>query len=302
MNKSFAYRMTPAYRHGSMTPWGGDSLRRLFGKDIPSDRCGESLEVSTLPGLCSTLEDGTSLETLCGGQLPLMLKLLDAKDMLSVQVHPDDEYAGLHENKLGKTEAWLILHAEPGAKLVYGLKPGTDLSALTPETIEEQLRWVSVQPGDCCFIPAGMVHAIGSGIVVYEIQQTSDVTYRFWDWGRVGTDGKPRTLHWQQACAVSDPDMQLDPSRGNTESVCGGSITRYPVGNRFCLERLSIESEMALSAHDSFLFLTALDPLTLCHGNETLELKKGETVFVPKGWRDLSVRGQGDLLLSAENA
>ena len=208
--------MTPAYRYGKMTPWGGHSLRDLYGKDIPDDRTGESLEISAIPGLESRDPEGNTLPQLIdayGGKLggtqvsapfPLLLKLLDARDTLSVQVHPDDAYAGRVEHKLGKTEAWHILHAEPGAELVYGIQAGTDKETLMAASragaaVEGLLRRVKVKAGDTYFIPAGMVHAIGSGIVLYEIQQSSDVTYRFYDWERTDEKGNKRELHIEKA-------------------------------------------------------------------------------------------------------
>ena len=118
----FAYPLLPAFRHGAQTPWGGDALARLFHKAIPDARTGEAMEASTLEGLESRLEDGRPLSALTGGPLPLLLKLLDAREPLSVQVHPDDAYAAAHEGgRQGKAEAWVILHAEPGARLVLSL-------------------------------------------------------------------------------------------------------------------------------------------------------------------------------------
>ncbi len=300
-DQPFAYPMTPAWRAGALTPWGGDALARLFGKQIPDPHSGESLEASTLPGLCSTCPDGTPLDQLAGRPLPLMVKLLDAAQMLSVQVHPDDAYALAHEGKSGKEEAWLVLSAPPHAKLVYGLRPGTRLDALTPQTLEASLRWVEVRPGDCCYIPPGMIHAAGNGIVVYEIQQTSDVTYRFWDWGRLGADGKPRPLHWEDACRVSDPSLQLLPSRGTARALPGGEIVTYPTGSRFCLQ-LYLPADGAalpLREHPGFLFLTALDGATLACDGDTLFLPRGVTAYVPENHKPLTVSG-GRLILSCE--
>jgi mannose-6-phosphate isomerase len=195
--------MRPAYRYGSQTPWGGAKLRELYNKDTPDARTGESLELSAIPGLNSTDLEGTPLshlierygKALVGtdikGDFPLLLKLLDARESLSVQVHPDDAYARKHENKLGKTEAWYILSAQPAK-------------------VEELLRYVPVTQGDCFFIPSGTVHAIGEGIVLYEIQQSSDVTYRFYDWERRDKNGNKRTLHLKQAIDVTNPDLRLD--------------------------------------------------------------------------------------------
>ena len=185
----YPLKMTPCFRHGADTPWGGSALGELFGKAIPDALTGESLEVSALPGRESVVSNGPlagrtlgSLvnehgERLTGvpGDFPLLLKLLDARDMLSVQVHPGDAYAALHENgKRGKTEAWLVLSCERGAKLVYGVnvKSEEELRAQVQSgRLEDALHWITVQPGDVLYIPHGCVHALGGGIVVYEIQQ-----------------------------------------------------------------------------------------------------------------------------------
>lgn len=295
------YPLRPAYRHGADTPWGGDALFRLFGKDIPDGRTGEALEASTLEGLESVTEDGRTLTEVAGGGLPLLLKLLDAREALSVQVHPDDAYAARHENgKRGKTEAWVILDAAPGAKLVYGVKPGTDVSALSGRDIEACLRYVEVSPGDVLFIPAGMVHAVGAGIVLYEIQQASDVTYRFWDWGRLGADGKPRALHLLQAAEVARADLQLDPVAGEAAAAEGGTVTRYLHTEHFTLDRLSVRGAMALPAAGGFRFVTALCAAELFTQAERALLSPGQTAFLPAGARGVRVRAQGDLLVSGE--
>ena len=222
-------RMHPAFRGGKLTPWGGERLKTVFGKEISEVPTGESLEISCIPGLESRDDGGRKLTELieeygeayvgryAGKAFPLLLKLIDAREPLSVQVHPDDAYAGENEGgKLGKTEAWLILDCPEGAELVYGIQPGTD-----PETLEracEQgstvaplLRRVKVRPGDVCNIPAGTVHAIGAGILLYEIQQSSDVTYRFYDWDRVDQQGKRRELHIRKALDVTKLTFAPEP-------------------------------------------------------------------------------------------
>lgn len=301
---SFAYKMRPFYRHGADTPWGGDGLRRAFGKDIPDDRTGEALEASTLPDMESRTEDGVSLTEIAGGELPLLLKLLDAREALSVQVHPDDAYAAAHEKagSRGKEEAWLILEAAPGAKLVYGLLPGTDVRGISGKEIEDHLRWMPVQAGDVLFIPAGTVHAIGPGILLYEIQQSSSVTYRFWDWGKLGADGEPRKLHWDKACDVARPDVALNPARGETASVEGGRITRYLDTAHFTLDRLSAEGRMPLPRREGFQFLTALCPGRLVCGGEGLTFAAGDTFYIPPGVRGMVLEAQGDALISGEGS
>lgn len=144
-------------------------------------------------------------------RFPLLFKFLDAQRKLSVQVHPNDAQAAqLQPPDLGKTEAWVVVDAEPGATLYAGLKRGFDRAALEGEidrgTCDSCLHQLDVSPGDCVFLPAGTVHAIGAGLLIAEIQQSSDTTYRVFDWNRVGTDGKPRQLHVEQALAVIDFD------------------------------------------------------------------------------------------------
>ena len=217
-------RMYPAYRHGDMTPWGGDALRTVYGRDIPDDRTGEALEISAIPQLESRTVTGETLPLLlerdgarlsgdyAGEAFPLLLKLLAARDSLSVQVHPDDAYAREHEGKLGKTEAWVILKAEEGASILYGLKEGVTLEALRAALegggdVERLIRRVPVKPGDVYYMPSGMVHAIGGGILLYEIQQSSDVTYRLWDFDRVNAAGEKRPLHIRQSLDVIVPEL-----------------------------------------------------------------------------------------------
>lgn len=297
------YKLRPAYRHGADTPWGGEALRRVFGKNIPDDRTGEALEASTLAGLESKTEDGRTLTEVAGGPLPLLLKFIDAREPLSVQVHPDDAYAAAHENgKLGKTEAWLILDAAPDAQLVYGLLPGTDVGALSGQDIEAHLRWVSVRPGDVLFIPAGMVHAIGAGILLYEIQQSSDVTYRFWDWDRRDKAGNPRPLHWQQACDVARVDLQLNPTQGEAEQTEGGCVTRYLDTTYFTLEKRTVAGSMPLPRREGFQYLTALGDGRLVCGGETLSFARGDTIYIVPGAQGISIEGDCEVLISGEGA
>jgi hypothetical protein len=184
--------MVPVFRDGKMTPWGGSRLKEIFGKETKDDRTGESMEVSCIPGFESTDAQGRKLteliaehrEKLVGSYadkpFPLLLKLIDVREKLSVQVHPNDAYAAEHENgKLGKTEAWLVLDTPAGGgDLVYGVKQGTtrdDLKAACDEgTVEKLLNKVKVKRGDVCFIPAGCVHAVGAGVMLYEIHPVAD--------------------------------------------------------------------------------------------------------------------------------
>ena len=307
--------MQTYFRSGEETPWGGNMLRDAFMKDAPADRTGESLEVSALSNRESMVHNGVHAgktfnrmielwgEALTGhyeGEFPLLLKLLDAQQMLSVQVHPGDEYGMAHDGKLGKSEAWVVLNAEPGAKIAYGLDTnGEDLRRIVEEgRLESALHWEVVRPGDVFYIPNGMVHALGGGIQVYEIQQSSDATYRFWDWGRVGKDGKPRELHTEKALDVSVPDRKLSKIEGTTVLCKGGSRTYYISEKHFELCRLNLSGKMPLES-GRMLFLTPMSPCTLRWGDEALELNAFDSVVVPAQLEGVLLEGDTKVLMSS---
>ncbi len=307
--------MSPHFRHGAQTPWGGSLLRDLFMKETPDDQTGESLEVSTLPERESVVRNGihagktlTRMAELWGEGLtgtdekafPLLLKLIDARESLSVQVHPTDDYALLHENKLGKTEAWIILNAEPGAKIVYGLDlNGRNLrDVIESGNLESALHWETVRPGNVYYIPGGMVHALGAGIQVYEIQQSSDVTYRFWDWNRIGKDGQPRELHTEKALDVSDGSLHLSNIEGTTVLCKGGSRTYYISDANFELCRLNVSGKMPIS-DGRMLFLTATSPCTLEWSEDSLDLEAFDSVVIPAAMTDVTIVGDTKVLMSS---
>ena len=204
-------------------PWGGRSLSTVLGRTIPDGIVAESWDIAAHPNGSSTVANGplagktlqevmellgealvgeNNADALALGKFPLLIKLLDANRWLSVQVHPNDDYALRHEGEFGKTEMWVVLHAEPGAELIYGFRRGVTRDAyaavLGTERSADDLHRVAVQAGDVIFVPAGAIHALGPGIIVAEIQQNSDTTYRIYDWGR------PRPLHLEQALDVLD--------------------------------------------------------------------------------------------------
>lgn len=298
--------MAPYFRSGSETPWGGSMLRDAFMKDCP-DQTGESLEISALPGRESIVRNGShagkSLRAMIGlwgesltgtkdADFPLLLKLIDAKETLSVQVHPGDAYATKNEGKLGKTEAWMILNCDPGAQLAYGVntngEPVAEIILRGSDAIEGMLRRVNIRPGDVYYIPHGMVHAIGAGIQLYEIQQSSDVTYRLWDWGRVDADGNGRPLHIPQAIDVIRPELCLDRIFGTTLLCKGGSRTYYISNGMFELCRLNVSGNMPLS-NGRMLMLTPLGPCKLTWNDDEMELMPFDSVLVPAGLEGVSV-------------
>ena len=212
--------------------WGGRNLETSLGRKLPDGLIAESWEIAAHangqsrvangPMAGSTLEEvqqrwnkqlvGDSVKS---GTFPLLIKLLDSNSWLSVQVHPDDAYAQKHAGDLGKTELWVILHAEPGAEIIYGLKAGVDRERFAQSAasgaIDSMLHRIPIRTGDAVYIPAGTVHALGPGAIVAEIQQNSDTTYRLYDWGRTEAGGRSRPLHVQQALDVIDWRM-VEPS------------------------------------------------------------------------------------------
>ena len=216
--------------------WGGRNLER-FGRKLPQGITAESWEIAGHKNGTTRVENGryagkllTEVQTELGLDLigsncawaqerdkfPLLIKLLDATRPLSVQVHPDDDYALKHEgNELGKTEMWVVLHAEPGAELILGVKSGTTRQAIRQAILDGKLEpflhTIPVKTGDHLCVPAGSLHAIMDGLIIAEIQQNSDTTYRVYDWNRVGADGKPRPLHVEKALDVINFE-QVEPS------------------------------------------------------------------------------------------
>ncbi|MBQ8653573.1 MAG: class I mannose-6-phosphate isomerase [Clostridia bacterium] len=309
-------RMNPAYRCGLATPWGGSRLSSVYGKNIPDPRTGEALELSAIPGLNSVTDEGETLSALIekhGGKLvgtavkgefPLLLKLLDADDALSVQVHPGDEYARRVEGKYGKTEAWVILKAEPGAQLVFGVVPGTTTEQLREASaqgsaVQALLQRVDVEPGDVLYIPSGMVHAIGKGIMLYEIQQSSDVTYRFYDWDRVDQAGRKRELHLDKALDVTDvtlPAVKAVPQVMQNDAA--GVRSLLLKNDFFGLERLEKCNGMEIApTPEKFGIITAIEDGCIVWDGGEMTLKAGQTAMLPADGYTLKVSG-GHFLLT----
>ncbi len=250
--------------------WGGRNLARLLGRRLPPGIVAESWEIAAHEDGTSVVRNGrfagwplTKLHAHLGLQLigtrnqwaqernkfPLLVKLLDAHQPLSVQVHPDDDYALTHEgNELGKTEMWVILHAEPEAAVILGVKRGTTpekfRQAIKEGTLEQFLHRIPVQAGDVVCVPAGSVHAILGGLVIAEIQQNSNTTYRVYDWNRVQKDGRPRPLHIDKAMEVINFE-QIEPSLCQPERISNeNGIRRY----RLCHNRYFVTERIEMDA------------------------------------------------------
>ncbi|HPA61402.1 MAG TPA: class I mannose-6-phosphate isomerase [Clostridia bacterium] len=307
--------LIPAWRHGEMTPWGGEALKTHFGKDAPGPRAGESLELSSIPGLESRDAQGRTLSELIalygqaltgarvGSPLPLLLKLIDAREQLSVQVHPGDGYAQLHHGKLGKNEAWVVLQTAPGAQMILGLRKGTTKDALRAASlkgreVEGLLRSVEVHPGDVFYIPEGTVHAIGAGIVLYEVQQSSDITYRLYDWGRVDKHGRSRQLHLEDSLAVVNLAAQPVPAQASVISQREDGLHERLLDTPFFrLDRLSGCDKFAcLPDPARCSVLTALSPMTLAWEAQSLQLSAGQSALLPAMGYPLRLSGKSALI------
>jgi len=306
-------RMRPSYRHGDMTPWGGDSLQTVFHKSIPDNRTGEALEISAVPGFESRDDNGAGLRdlmdrygaTMMGRykEFPLLLKLIDAREKLSVQIHPQDTYAFASEGKLGKSEAWVVLRAQEGAHILYGMKPDAKLLELiaaleAEDDIEPLLNRVPVRAGDVFYIPCGMVHAIGEGVLLYEIQQSSDVTYRLWDYKRLNEKGEKRELHIREALDVMD--LSLSGIKASLPARESRGIHRLLSVPAFTLDCACIVGEWPLAPYrESFRMLTALDALGLCWKEGEMKLAAGESLLLPANCPALWLNGAGRALIAA---
>lgn len=257
--------------------WGGRELERLFGRDLPEGVTAESWEISGHPAGVSVVDSGQlagkdlpglvaefgvdlvgrrGRQAVARGEFPLLVKLLDASHALSVQVHPDDDYAATHGlGDPGKTEMWYILHAEPGARIVHGLKRGTDQAmlrrAVAENRVQDILNRVRVRSGDAILVPAGTVHGILSGIVLVEIQQCSDTTFRIHDWGRVGPDDQPRELHLDQAMDAIHFGRARTGSDGPRVSAGGRGVLREVLTEceHFKVERVTVEAGASFQAN-----------------------------------------------------
>ena len=301
--------------------WGGTKLRELFGKE-GGDRLAESWELSCHPdGECyidGGEFDGMKLSDFVnehpeavgsgfksGDSFPVLVKLIDAKNDLSVQVHPNDEYAHKYENDNGKTEMWYVIDAAPGSELIYGfseeLSKDEFRKAIEDNTLMEKLRRVPVKQGDVFFIEPGTLHAIGKGILIAEIQQSSNVTYRVYDYGRLGADGKPRPLHIEKALEVTNT-KPLDPERPVYGLELDGVVTQLLADCQyFNVNRHRLIKELELYADkNSFAHVLMIGGSggELVADNHRLELTMGSSVFVPAGTGAFAIKGNCDIIVT----
>ncbi|WAC01350.1 mannose-6-phosphate isomerase [Lacinutrix neustonica] len=285
--------------------WGGNKLATFLGKDTDGDKIGESWEISDVNGNISEISNGiykgTNLKELIeeyeemllgtenfknfGYSFPLLIKFLDAKTDLSVQVHPDNKMAKKHHNSFGKTEMWYIMDSDENADIVLGLKDKKTnikvLQNINAQNVDAIFNREQVKKGDSFFIPAGKIHAIGAGVLAAEIQQTSDITYRVYDWDRKDDSGEKRKLHTKFAEKAT---KQFD-SNGKLQYTMQPNTTTNLVNcEYFTTNILNITKYLAIdySKLDSFvIFICVEGEVNVSTGNHTESLKIGETILIP---------------------
>ena len=292
--------------------WGGSRLRSDFGIKSDLNPLAEAWVLSCHPDGPSYLADGTTLADYvtahpgCLGtdcekfeQFPILTKFIDAKNNLSIQVHPSNEYALKNEHQYGKTEMWYVLDCEPGAFLYYGfdheISKAEFEERIKNNTLTEVLNAVPVHKGDCFFIPSGTLHAIRKGIVVAEIQQNSNVTYRVYDYGRVGKDGKKRELHIEKAVAVTN----CAPAKKDDSHYPHIADCDYFTVDKLNLDGTTFNKLEGTVSEKSFLSILVLDGEgTITSNGESVSYKKGDSIFLTAGSGEYSIEGVCDALLT----
>lgn len=304
--------------------WGGMRLKDEYGKKTNLDKVAESWELACHKDGKSKIVNGEAaglfLEDWLAGQdksvlgtnaasfpyFPLLIKLIDAKGDLSVQVHPDNDYAMRVEGEYGKTEMWYIVDCEPGASLLYGFKEKISKEEferrIADNTLLEVCNRVPVKKGDVFFIDSGTLHAIGKGILICEIQQNSNTTYRIYDYGRVGKDGKPRELHVKKAVDVTklEPPTKPTTALAKIDIIPGLDMKLLAECEYFTAYHATLKGEASLKAgSESFQTFTVLSgSLKLTSGDTVLDFYKGESVFIPAGLGIYTLTGDATFILS----
>lgn len=304
--------------------WGGTKLKSQFHKKTQLEKVAESWELSchkdgssvivngeyqgmTLPDYIEKLGKsvlGKNSEAFT--YFPILIKIIDAADNLSVQVHPENEYALKVEGEYGKTEMWYIVDCDEDASLLYGFKEQISKDEfkqrIENNTLLEVCNQVPVKKGDVFFIDAGTLHAIGKGIVIAEIQQNSNTTYRIYDYGRVGVDGKPRQLHVEKAMDVT----QLMPPTKPTKAMAAMNffadydMALLAKSEYFTVYNFNIKKQCNFIADEtSFQSIVVLaGDLTLSYLDQTLTLTKGDSVFIPANMGEYKLVGQAEIIFS----
>ncbi|QCW99247.1 mannose-6-phosphate isomerase [Aggregatimonas sangjinii] len=302
--------------------WGGEKLGSVLGKSIESDSTGESWELSAVAGDVSVIENGplrgTSLQTLIntekeallgksvysrfGTEFPILIKFIDAKKDLSIQLHPNDELAKKRHNSFGKTEMWYVMDADTNAELIVGFNKNVSqeeyAQSLENDTLLNLLNYEKVKEGDTFFINTGKIHAIGAGVLLAEIQQTSDITYRVFDFNRRDKNGNLRELHTDQALDAIDYEQKDDfkVAYPQMENVVNPMVDcPYFKTNFF---ELTENIEQDISERDSFIIYICVDgAVEIVNENGAATIQKGETVLVPGSSKRIDLKSTGAKIL-----
>lgn len=315
MQQLYPLRFAPIYKEKI---WGGTRLKKMFNKDFsPLSNCGESWELSGVPGNVSEVGNGflagNTLRELIevymgdlagekifdrhGTNFPLLVKFLDTSDDLSIQVHPNDSLAMERHQSKGKTEMWYVLDAEPGAELIMGFKRDTTaeeyLEHLNNKSLKDILRVEKVQSGDVFYIPTGQVHAIGKGITLCEIQQSSDITYRIYDWDRSGDDGKPRKLHTEEALEAIDYKARDNKVSYSEKLNDPRELVRSPffTTRLLCFDKILKLDYMFVDSFIVFVCLEGQCKLEYAGGSENV--RAGDTILLPAEINSISMNPAG---------
>ncbi|MGY0393047.1 type I phosphomannose isomerase catalytic subunit [Bizionia sp. KMM 8389] len=301
--------------------WGGSKLKNILNKDSHLPNIGESWEISDVEGDTSVVANGnlkgqTLKELLVtytteligdknykefGNTFPLLIKFIDAKQDLSIQLHPNDELAAKRHNSFGKTEMWYVMQADPGAKLIVGFNQPMDsdiyLKHLNSKTLPEILNFNTVKPGDTYFIDVGRVHAIGGGVLLAEIQQTSDITYRVYDWDRVDDEGNRRELHNDLALEAFDfnmpNDFEVDYPRTENQTNPVVSCPYFTSNYIKVTEPITKQN-----TQDSFLiYICVSGQVTITANNVSTVIQAGETVLIPAALKTIALISNDATLL-----
>lgn len=314
-------KLTPAFKDYL---WGGTRLRTDFGFETDLSPVAEAWVLSCHRDGHSVIAEGADVgmtladwiaragKSVLGTnaaqmpEFPILIKLIDAKKPLSLQVHPDDAYAHAHGEGYGKTELWYVLDAIPGATLYYGFNRTLDQEELAARmadgTLLSVVNAVEVKPGDCFYVEAGTIHGIGAGILIAEIQQNSNATYRVYDYGRLGADGKPRPLHTEQAQAVLTTKAvnAAGMMRPVFTSKDGYAVARLAKCPYFTIDALNITDVATLTADESSFhaLLCTEGEGTLHCGNARIFYRRGDALFLPAGLGEYMLAGTGKMLLT----
>lgn len=313
MNALYPLKFNPIYKQKI---WGGSKLKNILKKDSVPEKCGESWELSCVQGDISVVANGflsgnnlqELIEVYMGGltgdkifdrfgvEFPLLIKFIDASDVLSIQVHPDDMLASARHNTLGKTEMWYIIQSEENAELISGFKKELNkeiyLHHLKNKTLKDILNFEKVEKDNVFFIPSGRVHAICKGILLTEIQQTSDITYRIYDWDRLDSNGKSRELHAELAVDAIDYKFYKDYK---TNYISGLNTASNIINcNYFTTNIIEFDKtiERDYKNIDSFRVYICIDgKCSLIYENDKKEtIKTGETVLIPASLSNIHLK------------